>query len=819
MVRCWMNLKLYFNFLFVYLSQQKIRNTLILVGISLGIALFVSTGYNGMRAEKSLIDFSLGFNSTDFQYRISGYKNDLPEEIMGEIFYNPNLQTIRKISPSLKKDINLKLSNGDSIYLPILGLNVFEDGIPESSSTNKQYSILFTRALFEKIKNESQIKILFETDEITFDLSEIGILEDEGGMYAILDLEILQSYLGVQDKISFIYLYAGEPTAAFEEEIANVLKKYPNAKLESKQDILKRAEGALKSFRMNLLVVSLISVLISLFMISQNLSGLYFQRRKELAILRSIGASARTSFLLFLSQALVLGIPGTLLGIYLGIGFTELFSISETTVTSSEQVLSYKQMPWNLIYLSLFVGVFGSLLAGILPSFRASNTSPMGIIREANSQKLPTKYYTLFLISGISMIIPSYALAFGFEKNTFTGFLAIGMLLFGQILLFPPVFRFLASLAPKNLPSFKIGVEEILQRPLGNTFASGTFMLSISLVLTLSTLTASYKKSLLDWVDRENPFDYSIVNSYHLENGISGGVSKKILGDLKTMDEIESIDPFIIISQFEIGSKVYTIHALPFAENQTEENSIFISSNLAFLENLKAGDTLSIPTKLSGIIDFTILGDKEHFFSERGTIIMDLALYEKYFGIDSFNSIRIKLKKNVDPDLFLHSLKMKFTKEQQLVIFDSEGLKNIYLSGLDKVFGTLESLKWTALFISTISIFAAILHGLYDKLKLFGTLSILGATQRQIFATMFSSTLSLTLSGAVVGILSALSLIPVVLYVINKNAFGWTLQFEFPWISLPILFISVPLLSFFASLYPFWKIQRESLRNIFHEEA
>jgi putative ABC transport system permease protein len=176
-------------------------------------------------------------------------------------------------------------------------------------------------------------------------------------------------------------------------------------------------------------------------------------------------------------------------------------------------------------------------------------------------------------------------------------------------------------------------------------------------------------------------FDYSIVNSYYLENGISGGVSKKILGDLKTMDEIESIDPFIIISQFEIGSKVYTIHALPFAENETEENSIFISSNLAFLENLKAGDTLSIPTKLSGSIDFTILGDKEHFFSERGTIIMELALYEKYFGIDSFNSIRIKLKKNVDPELFLHSLKMKFTKEQQLVIFDSEGLKNIYLSG------------------------------------------------------------------------------------------------------------------------------------------
>ncbi|NCS93258.1 MAG: ABC transporter permease, partial [Leptospira sp.] len=142
-----------------------------------------------------------------------------------------------------------------------------------------------------------------------------------------------------------------------------------------------------------------------------------------------------------------------------------------------------------------------------------------------------------------------------------------------------------------------------------------------------------------------------------------------------------------------------------------------------------------------------------------------------------------------------------------------------YLSGLDKVFGTLESLKWTALFISAISIFAAVLHGLYDKLKLFGTLSILGATRRQIFSTMFASALSLTLSGALVGIFSALSLIPVVLYVINKNAFGWTLRFEFPWIWIPILLISVPLLSFLASIYPYWKIQKESLRNIFHEES
>jgi len=822
-----MNLKLFSNFLFLYLSQHKIRNLLILIGISLGIALFVSTGYNGIRAEKSLIDFSLGFNGDEFQYRISGNRTDLPEEIIGKIFYDPKLESISKVSPNLKKDTNILFSSGESLRIPVLGLNLFENGLPnpdsnsnpETNSTSNNSAILFSKALYDKMQENDKVEFEFENNKIIFDKSEIGLLDNEGGMYALLDLQILQAYLENEDRITYIYLHSDSPSKQLETSIQEILDLFPNTKLESREDILQRAEGALKSFRMNLLVVSMISVLISLFMISQNLSGLYFQRRKELAILRSIGASSLITFLLFLLQALVLGIPGTILGIYLGIGFTEIFSISVTTVTNSKQVLSYNQLPWNLIILSLLIGSLGSLFAGIIPSLRASRTSPMGMIREGNSQKLPDKLYTWFLIIGFSLIIPSYALAFGFEKNTFTGFLAIGLLLLGQILLFPPFFRFLALIAPRNFPTFKIGVEEILQRPLGNTFASGTFMLSVSLVLTLSTLTASYKKSLLDWVDRENPFDYSIVNSYHLENGLSGGVNKEVINLLKDMDEVESIDPFVIISQFEIGTKVYTIHALPFDKKDKKENSVFISSNLAYLENLKQEDILSIPTKLSGTIDFKIMGDREHFFSERGTIIMDLDEYERYFGIESFNSIRVKLKKNIDGLKFQKDLKFKLTGFSQLVIFDSEGLKDIYLSGLDKVFGTLESLKWTALFISAISIFAAVLHGLYDKLKLFGTLSILGATRRQIFSTMFASALSLTLSGALVGIFSALSLIPVVLYVINKNAFGWTLRFEFPWIWIPILLISVPLLSFLASIYPYWKIQKESLRNIFHEES
>ena len=51
----------------------------------------------------------------------------------------------------------------------------------------------------------------------------------------------------------------------------------------------------------------------------------------------------------------------------------------------------------------------------------------------------------------------------------------------------------------------RIGFEEIVQNATKNTLTSATLMLGVSLIISLSVLTGSYEKSILDWTEREFP--------------------------------------------------------------------------------------------------------------------------------------------------------------------------------------------------------------------------------------------------------------------------------------------------------------------------
>ncbi|WCL48846.1 ABC transporter permease [Leptospira sp. GIMC2001] len=821
-----MNKKVYSNFLIVYATKHILRHVFIISGVALGIALFFSTSWNGMRAERSLIDFSLGFVDDDFQVKITTNKTVFSEQLMQEIFDSESLRSIRKISPQLRKNALIYKDSGENLRLPIIGIDLFEDGLftgkppietANSSQTSTLPEIYFSKGLMDILGSRDKYQILIGDKKLEYLRSEVGIIHRDGGIFLVQDLPDLQRNLGLTQMITSIHLYYPEELYSYNAEIQKITSNYEDLKLETRQDILSRAQGALRSFRMNLVVVSLISVLISLFMVSQNLSGLYFQRKKELAIYRSLGASFWMTFRLFLSQSLLIGIPGTLIGIWIGINFTELLSISETTVTDSKQVISYANIPWDLVFISLFIGIFGSFIAGMIPAIRAGFIPPAGIIREGDSQKIPNQYYKWFMWVGIISILPGYVFAFGFSKILFIGFISIGIIILGQIFLFPPLFRYISSIIPVYWATIRIGIEEIKERPLGNTFSAATLMLSISLVFTLTTLTRSYKTSLIHWVESENPFDFSIVNSFHLDNGLTGGVSADILNQLRNLESISHIDPFVIVTNLEVGNKMYTLHALPLPEsNQT--NSIYISKNLGYLDQYKIGDKMTLSTPKFGDIQFTITGEREHFFSERGTIIMDLDVYDKFFGIQSFNSIRLSKQKNTDTNLFRKKIEEIISGDPQLILLDSDGLKNIYLSGLDKVFGTLDSLKWTAVFISILSLLSAVLHGLFDKLRLYGVLSILGASSRQIFQVMFFSASTLTLLGGFIGVLSSLSLSPLVLYVINRNAFGWVLEFDFPWFWIIYLFPILIFLAFFATLLPFFKLKSLATRELLNEE-
>lgn len=135
---------------------------------------------------------------------------------------------------------------------------------------------------------------------------------------------------------------------------------------------------------------------------------------------------------------------------------------------------------------------------------------------------------------------------------------------------------------------------------------------------------------------------------------------------------------------------------------------------MAYLQNFEIGDTIRIETKF-GKKEFKVRGIKEHFFSERGTIMMDIGNYEKFFGLQGYNSIKIFLKKDSNNKEGEKSISKILEQNPSLKLFNEEELRKLYTEGVDKVFGVLETLKTTAFIIAMLSLVSSLFHNLISK--------------------------------------------------------------------------------------------------------
>ncbi|TGM57004.1 ABC transporter permease [Leptospira adleri] len=825
-----MSFRIYSLFLFEYFRSHKLAAFFALAGIALGVGLFISTTANGMRAEKSLTDFAMGYFQGEYKIKITSSQGDqnLPANLIRELTLDPELDWIVKIVPRFQKEVILE----DGIRAVYLGLDFLKESgaltKPEISekTTNVEFmeSIYISRSLFERLgKSETKLGFQFKS----FALKNLKPIDNDGGSVLLEDIESAMDRFETSGNVSFLLI---QPRTFHSSQKQILEKKLGNGyRIETIDDIREKSGNALRSFQLNLLVISFISLIIAFFMVSNTMSGLYIAREKELGILKTMGLGAGHTFLLFVSQALLLGIAGSVLGLCLGFFFSRLdFFSPEAASADLSYVKTYKSIPPSVWILGLAIGIIGSFLSAAFPSLRAGKISPVTILRESSSGNNRLAESKL-LFYGILIFLTFTGIAFipVRWRIPITGLLGIGGIVIGITLSFPWIFRTIANFffrigdrSDRSFVFMKVGLEETKNQPFRNTLTSATLMLATSLVVCLSILTDSYRRSLNDWVDSEFPAEFTIINEQNLAAGIHGGVPLSLLNELALLSEVKSLDGFCVNTRVETDRGNFTIHAYTFSTYDrpdaaeklaTKENEILISSNMAYLQNFEVGDRLFLSTKF-GKEEFRIRGIKEHFFSERGTIMMDIKNYDRFFGLSGYNSIKIFLKEPAKEKEAEQAISKILIQNPSLKLLNSQELREIYTEGVDKVFGVLNTLKTTAFLIAMISLVSSLLHNLISKKMTLGILKYLGADHKQLGTILLTESIFLTVLSTCFGILLAFLLSPIVLYVVNKNAFGWTLKFTAnPEVSVVFLVLS-PILGILSALVPLYTLRKLGFR-------
>jgi putative ABC transport system permease protein len=233
-------------------------------------------------------------------------------------------------------------------------------------------------------------------DQVVIDgqkVQVVGVFKNTGN--PIWDMSLLMNERPIRDLTDIKEKYgiiiakvsSSESMQVVAENIKKDLRKHRNVK-EGKEDFtVSTPEETAKTFQTVLSIIQ--GVLIGIAAISLLVGGIGImntmytsvrERRREIGIMKAIGAKNSEVMLIFLIESGILGLIGGAIGIILGVGFSKLVEIIATVTLGTALIQAY--FPLYLIIGSLMFSVGVGTAAGMLPAYQASRLPPVEALRQ-----------------------------------------------------------------------------------------------------------------------------------------------------------------------------------------------------------------------------------------------------------------------------------------------------------------------------------------------------------------------------------------------------------------------------------------------------
>lgn len=214
-------------------------------------------------------------------------------------------------------------------------------------------------------------------------LFDSGMYEYDAHM-VFVSLKEAQDFLGMEEKVTGIEV---KVTDEFKADVigASVQKKlgYPYWTKDWKQ-MNRSLLSALKLEKLTMFVILTMIVLVGALNIISTLVMVVMEKTRDVAILRAMGATARSIMAIFMFQGLLVGVVGTIAGLLSGLGLCQLIAKYKLQVLPSDiyyiSTLPVRVETWDVVLVALAAVVI-SFLATIYPSWHASRLNPVEALR------------------------------------------------------------------------------------------------------------------------------------------------------------------------------------------------------------------------------------------------------------------------------------------------------------------------------------------------------------------------------------------------------------------------------------------------------
>jgi putative ABC transport system permease protein len=818
------------------IREEKFLTFLSIIGIALGIGLFTGVKTASDRAIASFESDIKGINPFA-NYEILDVSGiDFHEEIFSNIRgleenSLPVIKTHGYIS-AFKDTIDIQ---GTYLVKAVRFLQSPENTLYSSTydfeKIYRQFNgILITKKFSEKysLKKGDILKVLVYDREYALMVADILNSDSIFTNTVIMDIGNYQEHFDKVGYLSRIDLISNEKTAT---EISKILPA--NLKIEKKEELFNNQKALVASFRYNLQFISLIAILVGMFLLYNTVFITVVKRRTEIGILRGLGTDKKTVVMLFAVQGLMLGLTGSLLGIFFG-QFTAYFSViavekTISTMYSTISISDYLITKHDAI-MAIMLGLFVSLLASSVPSFEASRVRPNESSREGSFEGRYIKYQhivsvtgALCFFSGIIMSYIDYRYApFDFPILAYTGML----LIIAGFTFFSPIYlSIIIRLIRRPLEKiFRATGEITLGDIKGSVYRYSGALMSVAvsgaLIFAFLTLIFSLRDSLKGWIHKNITADIYIKPASCKANYCFYPITEDIIRIIAGYPEVEGIARFRGMNLELFGKKVisgfadvgvkrkfldrsYTDSEYEniLKEMEGDEQVAGISEYLSIKYGLKKGDSIELKSP-AGNVPFRINDIFSSLATTSGFVYIDRKWLKKYWGIDDTTQMSIYLKKDANADEFVHKLKERLLPEYSLEIMNNQELRNKVLDIFNKSFAITYAIEVISIIVSLIGVINTLLALVLERRREISIIRYLGGSWKQIRQTLLLSAGILGIAGILMGTVLGTIMTIILINVVNKISFGWEIHLRIPFYYLSGVILILFLTTLFAGFLP-----------------
>jgi putative ABC transport system permease protein len=648
----------------------------------------------------------------------------------------------------------------------------------------------------------------------------------------LMDVSGAQEVLGMVGGLSRVDLRLpeGEAGERLAERVRGMIA--PGESLVAAGTRTDAMSGMIDAFDVNLTALSLLALIFGMFLIYNSVTFSVVQRRELLGRLRVIGVTRAEILGMILSEAALVGAVGSALGLGAGIVLARgLVRLVTRTINDLYFAVSVEHVPVEplLLVKAAALGLGATVLAALPPALEAAGAKPriasLRSVVEARARRMVPRAAVL----GVGSAALGWVVLASSGRSLGVSFAGLFFVIAGLALATPA--GALLLLRTLRLPLEKLGGTLGLMASRGvvgalsrTAPAIAALVVAVSVTVGLGVMIQSFRGTLERWLDGTLRADIYVSLPGTTASRASGTLWPETIEAFLSHPDVVGHSTYrgVDILEQRGGYRLVALDLDPRGEEVFDflvgdadaimarfrsGDGVIVSEPFAYRRGIARGDRVEVPTP-SGPQSLEVLGVFYDYGSDQGALMMSRGLYDRFWDDGGVTSLALFVGPGTDSEAVVRDLLTEVPPGRTVIARTNDSLRAASLEVFDRTFQVTAVLRLLAFIVAFVGVLSALMALELERSRELGVMRAWGLTPGQLGSLVVTQTGLMGLVSGVLAVPMGIVLSIVMIFVINKRAFGWTLAME---IGGDVILQAVGLAlvaALVAGVYPAWRMAR-----------